>query len=146
MLKSFVMLSMLAITTAPSIAGEPSEVVRFFYNNPGVESQPENRERFTGPALEFLNAADTAWDRDETACIDFGFAIDAQDFDEAEISRTLKLDETVSGDIAHVVARFDNFGQPTEVEWTLSQSAAGWQVTDIASEANQWRVSSMNCE
>jgi len=146
MLKSFVTLSMLVITTAPAIAGEPGDAVRYFYENLGAESDLENRDRFTGPALDFLNAADAAWVRDETNCIEFGFAIDAQDFDEAEIANTLKLDETVDGDTASVVAKFDNFGQPTEVEWTLSQSAAGWQVTDIASEANQWRVSSMSCE
>jgi hypothetical protein len=146
MLKTLVALSLLSIATAPAAAGEPGEAVRFFYVDPGAVYQPENRVLFTGPALDFLNAADAAWDRDETVCIDFGFAVDAQDYDDAEILRTLKLDETVSGDTASVTAHFDNFGQPTRIEWTLQKNAGNWLVSDIASEANQWRVSSMICE
>jgi len=146
MLRYLVLLSVLSAPAAPAFAGGPSDAVKYFYDNLGAESDLENRDRFTGPALDFLNAADAAWVRDETNCIEFGFAIDAQDFDEAEIARTLKLDETVDGDTAHVVAQFDNFGQSTEVEWMLSQSAAGWQVSDIVSEANDWRVSAMSCK
>lgn len=146
MLKSLALFSVLAVCATPSFAGEPSDAVRYFYENLGAESDLDNRSRFTGPALDFLNAADAAWIRDETACIDFGFAIDAQDFDEAEIARTLMLDETVDSNTANVVAQFDNFGQPTEVEWTLSQGAAGWQVSDVASKANDWRVSAMHCQ
>jgi len=146
MLKHLVVLSALALPSAPAFAGDPSEAVRYFYDHLGSETDLENRGLFTGPALDFLNAADAAWIRDESNCIEFGFAIDAQDFDEAEIARTLKLDETVDGDTAHVVAQFDNFGQSTKVEWMLSQSAAGWQVSDIASDTNDWRVSAMSCK
>lgn len=146
MLKHLVLVSLLALPSAPAFAGDPSDVVRYFYDHLGAETDLENRGRFTGPVLDFLNAADAAWIRDETNCIDFGFAIDAQDFDEAEIAKTLKLDERVDGDTAHVVAQFNNFGQSTKVEWTLSQSAAGWQVSDIASDTNDWRVSAMSCK
>lgn len=146
MRKSFALLATLAFYATPAFAGEPSDAVRYFYENLGAETEMENRDRFAGPALDFLNAADAAWVRDETNCIEFGFAIDAQDFDEAEIVRTLELDEAVDGDTAMVVAHFDNFGQATEVEWTLSQNAAGWQVSDIASRANDWRVSTMSCQ
>lgn len=145
MLLRLVLLSVLALFSKPAFAGDPSDTVKYFYDHLGAESEFENRGRFTGPALDFLNAADAAWIGDETNCIDFGFAIDAQDFDEAEIARTLKLEETVDGNTARVVAQFDNFGQSTKVEWTLSQSAAGWQVSDIASKANDWRVSAMSC-
>ncbi|MEP3435648.1 MAG: hypothetical protein ABJN75_02500 [Hoeflea sp.] len=147
MLKSLLMLSVLAAATAsPAIAGEPAEAVRFFYENLGGEAGPENRDRFTGPALDFLNAADAAWVRDETNCIDFGLAIDAQDFDDAEIARTLKLDETIKGDTATVTAYFDNFGLATSVEWTLQKDADSWLVSDIASPDNAWRVSAMTCK
>lgn len=147
MLKTLAALPVLfMIATASVLAGEPADAVRFFYDNLGAETQPENRDRFTGPALEFLNAADAAWERDETNCIEFGFPVDAQDFDDAEIAKTLKLDETVNGDSADVKASFNNFGQATQVEWSLTRTAAGWQVSDIASEANQWRVSRMTCD
>ena len=146
MLKALVSMCLLALTAASASAGEAADAVRFFYDNLGAETQPENRDRFTGPALDFLNAAEAAWDRDETVCIDFGFAVDAQDFDDAEIAKTLKLDETVNGDTAEVTATFENFGQATQVEWSLQSSGAGWQVSDIASEANNWRMSSMTCQ
>ncbi len=147
MLKSLAVLpAFFMIATASVFAGEPADAVKFFYDNLGSETQPENRDRFTGPALEFLNAADAAWAKDETNCIEFGFPVDAQDFDDAEIAKTLKLDETVDGDTARVKASFNNFGQATQVEWSLKKTAAGWQVSDIGSEANQWRVSSMTCE
>ncbi len=146
MLKHLVLVSVFALPTAPVLAGDPSVAVQYFYDHLGTESELENRDRFAGPALEFLNAADVAWDQDETRCLDFGFPVDAQDFDEAEIAKTLKLDETVDSDTAKVVAQFDNFGQPTEVEWTLEQNATGWQVSDVASEANDWRMSTISCE
>ena len=146
MLKYLVALSMFVAATAPSAAGEASDVVKLFYDDPAALSDPDKRALFTGPVLDFLNAADAAWDRDETVCIDFGFAVDAQDYDDAEILRTLQLDEAVSGDTASVTAQFDNFGQSTRIEWTLSKDADSWLVSDIASQANQWRVSSMVCE
>ena len=147
MLKSLAVLPVcFLIATAPVLAGEPADAVKYFYDNLGAETQPENRDRFSGPALDFLNAADAAWERDETNCIEFGFSIDAQDFDDAEIAKTLKLDETVNGDTAEVKASFDNFGQATQVEWSLKKSAAGWQVSDIGSSVNDWRLSAMSCE
>ena len=147
MLRSLAVLSMLLTTTAtPVFAGEAADVVGYFYDNLGAETQPENRGRFTGPALAFLNAADAAWERDETNCIEFGFSVDAQDFDEAEIEKTLALDETIDGDTATVIAAFENFGQATRVEWTLRQTPSGWLVSDIASPTNGWRVSSMTCQ
>lgn len=146
MLKNLVALSMISMAACPAVAGEASDLVKTFYDDPAALSDPDRRTSFTGPALDFLNAADAAWDRDETVCIDFGFAVDAQDYDDAEILRTLKLDETVSGDTASVIAQFDNFGQPTRIDWTLRKEAGSWLVSDIASEANQWRVSGMSCE
>jgi hypothetical protein len=146
MLKCLVLMSVFALPTAPALAGDPSLAVQYFYDNLSAETGLENRDRFAGPALDFLNAADAAWDRDETLCLDFGFPVDAQDYDDAEIARTLKFEETVDGDTANVVAHFDNFGEPTEVEWTLVQKSAGWQVSDVASTANDWRLSTFSCE
>ncbi|OCW57126.1 hypothetical protein [Hoeflea olei] len=147
MRKTFPILTLLAsIAAGPAVAGEPAEAVRYFYENIGAEVDVASRDRFTSPALDFLNAADAAWDRDETVCIDFGFAVDAQDFDEDEIATTLKLDETVEGDTARVSARFENFGQPTQVDWTLRKGATGWLVADIAAPDKSWSVSTMECQ
>ncbi|WP_110031417.1 hypothetical protein [Hoeflea marina] len=146
MLKFLASISLLALTCAPAMAGDASEVVKAFYADPGSEYQLENRDRFVDPVLKFLVDSDAAWNRDETVCIDFVFSIDGQDFDLEEITRTLKLDETVNGDTARVMAHFTNFDNPTEVEWTLVHSSAGWQVSDIASLTNEWRVSDMTCQ
>lgn len=146
MLKVLVSLSLLAMTAVPAFAGEPADVVKAFYEDPGSEYQLESRDRFADPMLKFLNDSDAAWNRDETVCIDFVFSIDGQDFDLEEIARTLKLDETVKGDTATVLAHFNNFDQPTEIEWTLKHDAGVWLVSDIASVANDWRVSTMTCE
>lgn len=144
---SLLILSMLVtIPAASAIAGEPGDAVRFFYDHLGAETEPGSRDRFTGPALDFLNAADAAWLRDQTNCIEFGFPVDAQDFDEEEIARTLKLDESVEGDTATVIAKFDNFGKATHIEWTLRNAATGWLVSDIASPDSAWRVSAMSCK
>jgi hypothetical protein len=146
MLKHLLSLSLLAVTGASAMAGEPSDAVKYFYDDPGSEYQLENRDRFTGPMLDYLNAVNAAWDRDETICVDFVFSIDGQDFDQEEISSSLKLDETVSGDSATVVAHFTNFEQPSDIEWTLRKDAGRWLVSDIASLTTNWRVSSMTCE
>lgn len=146
MIRYLVVMSMISMTAGHAAAGEASDVVRGFYDDPAALADPAKRSLFTGPVLDFLNSADVAWDRDETVCIDFGFAVDGQDYDDAEILSTLRLDETVSGDTASVIAQFDNFGQATRVEWTLHRDAGNWLVSDIASEANQWRVSRMVCE
>ncbi|WP_322987942.1 hypothetical protein [Hoeflea sp.] len=146
MFRIFACLSMVALFAAPALAGEATDAVSFFYQDPGAEYLPENRARFTGPMLDFLNDAGAAWERDEINCISFVFSIDAQDLDLDEITRTLKYDEAVEGERAVVTAHFANFGQSTEIEWTLQHSGAGWQVSDIASLTNDWRVSSMSCD
>ena len=146
MLKVLVSMSLLALTGAPAFAGEPTEIVRAFYAAPGSETMPENRAKLTGPLLDLLKASEEAWDRDETVCLDFAFSIDAQDFDQEEITRSLKLDETVSGETARVTANFTNFGNPTTVEWTLVHSTSGWLVSDIASPTSDWRASTVTCE
>ena len=146
MLKVLVSMSLLALIAVPAFAGEPTDIVRAYYANPGSEVMPENRAKLTGPLLDLLEASEASWDRDETVCLDFAFSIDAQDFDQEEITKSLKLDETVSADTAKVTANFTNFDNPTTVEWTLVHSASGWLVSDIASLTSDWRASTMTCE
>lgn len=147
MLKPLAVLSILLTTAAtPVFAGEAVDAVKYFYDNLGDEFAPGQRHRYTGPALDYLTAADVAWERDEANCISFSFAVDGQDYDDEELASTLKLDEMVEGGTAKVTASFVNFGQPTQVEWTLQTSGNGWLVSDIASLANDWRVSEMSCE
>ncbi|MDP3523811.1 MAG: hypothetical protein Q8S27_04480, partial [Hoeflea sp.] len=111
MLKSLAVLSIFLTTAATHAhAGDAADAVKYFYDNLGGEFAPGHRHRYTGPALDYLTAADAAWERDETNCISFSFAVDGQDFDDAELASTLKLDEVVDGETATVTASFVNFG------------------------------------
>ena len=138
-------LSILLPTAA--FAGPAADAVAYFYKKGiGTEAMEETRDRFTGAAKAFLDANDRVFDEREEICLDFGLAVDGQDYDEAEIARSLKLHETVDGDAAMVIARFTNFGEPREIEWTLAKEGGAWKVSDIANNALGWRVSQFTCQ
>lgn len=128
-----------------AFAGPASDAVRWFYENVGKEAEPESRARFTGAARAYLDANDRAWEEREEVCLDFGMTIDAQDYDEAEIARSLELTESVQGDGAIVMAKFSNFGQRQTLEWTLERDGRMWLVADIMSLQGGWRLSEFSC-
>lgn len=135
------------LSPVAAFAGPAADAVSYFYRQGiGTESMEESRSRFTGPAKAFLDANDRIFDEREEICLDFGLAVDGQDYDEAEVARSLKLDETVSGTGAIVIARFTNFGEPREIEWTLVEEGGAWKVSDIANNALGWRVSRFTCQ
>lgn len=140
-------LALATLLSQPAWAGPAADAVGYFYaEGIGMEADESSRDRFTGPARAYLDASDRAFDEREEICLDFGLAVDGQDFDAAEIARTLELDEAADGGAAIVVASFTNFGQPREIEWTLVEENGAWKVTDIANEAAGWRVSQFVCE
>lgn len=134
------------VATSPALAGPAADAVRFFYDHAGTEMEEANRDRFTGPARELLDANDRSWEEYGEVCIDFAFPIDGQDFDEDEIARTLTLDETVSGASAVVNARFSLFGEPRHIEWSLAREGNAWKVADVASPETGWRLGEITCE
>jgi len=138
----------LVLGSAPAaLAGPAADAVRYFYDNPGAELLEENRDRFTGAARAVLDANDRMWAESEDVCIDFGITVDAQDFDEDEIARTLALDERVAGDAAEVTARFSLFDEPRTIAWHLLQEGGAWKVADIAGlDGEGWRMSEFDCE
>lgn len=129
--------------SVPAYAGTPTESVRFFYDNIGAEFDVENRERFAGKAQKVLDS--TAVETEEP-CIDFALALDAQDYDEAEIAKSLKLAESIDGLTAIVDATFLIFGEPREVLWALEKTGEDWKVTDIFSPDEDWRLTKMECK
>ncbi len=137
---------MLAPTTA--VAGPASDAIRFFYSPPSYEPDPSVRDRFVDPARTKFEENDKANDGGET-CFDWVLAIDAQDLDEAELARTLQLDETVSGDDAEVIATFTLFpGQRDarrEIVWSLRNIDGDWKVSDIESRTNDWKLTELGC-
>jgi hypothetical protein len=136
----------LALTAAPAFAGPASDAVQFFYSNIGAEFDEANRDRFVDPAKSVFEAAV----KTEEPCLDFGVAIDAQDYDEAQIAKTLKLVEEVKGDSAMVTASFSLFeGDPQndrEIVWELRQVGGQWKVSDIGQANGAWKLSEFKCE
>lgn len=132
--------------SASAHAGAASEVVASLYDSVGMEADIALRDFYTDPALTRLNQNDAAFDRGGERCIDFGIAVDGQDFDADEIARTLDLSEEGEDDRTRVVASFSNFGQATRIEWTLELVGGEWKVADVASPQGGWRLSQFDCE
>jgi hypothetical protein len=136
----------LAVTAVPAFAGPASDAVQFFYSNIGAEYDAANRGRFVDPAKSVLDANE----KSEEPCLDFGLALDAQDYDDAEVAKTLKLAEDLNGDSAMVTASFSLFpGDPQndrEIVWELKQVGGQWKVSDIGQANGAWRLSEFTCQ
>ena len=141
-----------AAASEAKAAETPSETVRQFYSPTVIwEADPAVRDRFTGAAKALLDKDDiVSKDHTELGCLGFALAIDAQDLDQDEINRTLKLTESLHGDSATVVATFKLFpGQSDndrEMTWSLQRFDGDWKVADIRSETGNWRLSELNCD
>ncbi len=123
-------------------AGAPEPDARF----PAMR-RPENRADHFAPALVAL------FDRDDRltasrggiGCIDFAIELDGNDFDEAEIGRTLRVEEVSrTAATATVDARFDVFGAPNHFRWSFVADGDRWMIADIESVGN-WRLSETPC-
>ncbi|MBN9438368.1 hypothetical protein [Bosea sp. (in: a-proteobacteria)] len=141
------MLGLLA-AAGSALAQAPEEIVRGIYEGGGARSSidrlraPGARNRYFQPALVRLFDAN---DREE--CIDFGLHINGQDFDEAEIARSLRLEARQEGERAVVEARFRSFGKPNHFRFEFLRSGESWKIADIASLApdERWRLSATPC-
>ncbi|MDI6027692.1 hypothetical protein QBK99_16010 [Corticibacterium sp. UT-5YL-CI-8] len=136
---------------APALAGPVSDTVRYFYETFKFEGAPEMRDRFADPAKAKFDKNDRLIESgDNVGCIDFSLALDAQDYDEAEVARTLKLEEKLSGDSAEVTAQFRIFAEGDDTErqilWSLENVGGVWKITDIASKTGDWRLSEFYCD
>jgi hypothetical protein len=135
-----------------AVAGPASDAVKFFYT-PEVkfEADAQYRSRFTEPVTKLfeLNDAAIAKNPDQLACIDFDPGLDAQDFDQATIDKTLKLSEQVDGDTAQVTAAFNLFpgddDPGREMLWSMKKIDGKWKIADIASQSNNWKLSELGC-
>lgn len=145
------LLSGLASLPALAQTPTPEQVVRGIYGGVGGDGprstidhlrEPQNRARHFAPNLVRLLNAD---DREE--CIDFGLHIGGQNFDEAEIARTLRFETRMGDERAAVDARFRNLGVPNHFRFDFVRSGEGWKIADIASLAAdaQWRLSTFRC-
>jgi hypothetical protein len=137
-----VLLAALA-TALPAVAfaGPASDAVKFFYV-PEVkfEADAQYRDR---------NDQATKKNPDQVACIDFDPGLDAQDFDQKTVTKTLKLAEKLDGDNAEVTASFSLFPEgddaKREMAWSLKKIDGKWKISDIASKTSDWKLSALEC-
>lgn len=139
----------LTMIAGPAMSGPASDAVRFFYVPVKWEAEAQYRDRFTGPAKALFDLNDKM-PPDEIGCIDFGPGVDAQDFDDATIKKSLKLTEQVDGSSATVTASFMLFPDnpeegKREVQWSLVNEGGKWKIADIASLSSGWKLSELEC-
>jgi hypothetical protein len=135
-----------------AFAGPASDAVKFFYT-PEVkfEADAQYRSHFTEPVTKLFELNDAAIRKnpDQLACIDFDPGLDAQDFDQASIDKTLKLSEKVNGDTAQVTATFqllpEDDDSSREMLWSMKKIDGKWRIADIASKSNNWTLSELGC-
>lgn len=148
---SSVVFAFALLVPVAAFAGPASDAVKFFYPPVESETDPAIRDHFTDPAKTKLDQNDKLTQTDEIGCIDFVLAVDAQDFDDAEVARTLKLKEEVTGDDALVTATFRVFpNDPADVpdrlvKWTLKKVGGDWKIADIESPEYGWKLSDFDC-
>lgn len=139
---------------AGSALAGPEETVRWIYESyksdtPGPRgyaalSQAERRSDFLSERLRAFHAAnDTHGDDLASACVDFAFDIPGQDYDAAEIARTLQISATGTETAQDVTARFTNFGTPAEITYHFVPEDGLWKIDDITGPG--WRVSEIPC-
>jgi len=141
----------LSLTALPAFAGPATDAVKFFYSPQANVSDPALRDHFVDPALTIFKKDDKLSNNGtEIGCIDFALQFDAQDLDDAEVAKTLKLAEDVKDDIATVTASFRLFpgedGSKRSIVWSLEQVGGAWKIADIASGTGDWKLSDFECD
>jgi hypothetical protein len=137
---------------AAAFSAQAADAVKFFYL-PVIkfEADAQYRSRFTEPVTKLFDLNDQAAKNhpDEVPCIDFDPGLDAQDFDQNSVSKTLKLAEAVDGDSAEVTATFNLFAEgedsKREMVWSLRKIDGQWKIADIASKTSGWTLSGLEC-
>ena len=137
----------LLLAPAAAGAGEASDVVKAFYDHPGLELDPTARDLFVDPAKKVLDQNDAIKAGGEPdGCLDPALPFDDSDYDAAVVASSLKLDEQVEGESAKVVATFNVSEGRARVEWRLKRVGSAWKVSDIVSMSKDWALSQFNCE
>jgi hypothetical protein len=139
-------LPLLLVTVLPASAGAPSEVVRRFYEQPGLELEKSARSDFLDPARKVLNLNDIIREGGDEGCLDPALPFNDTNYDPAEVLQTLKLEELVSGGEATVVAKFKAENEIQAVQWRLKDIGGEWRIFDIVSMSKDWALSRFQCE
>lgn len=123
-----------------ALAQTAEETVRGFYGDPPFDFfEPGNWRELTGPALATVKKNAEA-PGGEVGCLDFMPTVDGQDYDAAEIARTLTLTDEGGGS---VLATFKMFGEDRRLHWSMQKEKGAWKVADLASETGDWRLGAL---
>jgi hypothetical protein len=149
MKSSIYLAAAILVAATPALAGEAEDFVRTFYTDIQYEADPTYRDKFVDPARAKLEENDKTPDGD-VGCIDGILALNAQDYDDTAVKKSLKLEEKLTGDDATVAARFSllDDDQPEsvrEIVWSLKKVGGAWKVADIAAPADNWKLSALDC-
>ncbi len=152
-----VLIFALVLAWAPALTAQtPEEMVRWVYMSeaaPGPAEQrgiwflasPEQRGNyFTRRMVYFFDANDSYGDNLAEACIDFSPSIPGNDYDEAELVRTLTLTSQNRAEGVTVTASFTTFGYPASVSYDFLPEDGFWKIDDIV--LNGHRMSDIPCE
>lgn len=130
----------------PASAGEPSEVVRAFYLQPGLELESSARDQFIDPARKILDQNDEIRQGGPDGCLDPSLPFNDSDFDPAVVEKTLTLKEIEAGEEATVLATFMASNEAQSVQWRLKKVDGAWKIYDIVSMTKDWALSRFQCE
>ncbi len=144
--RSAVSLFMLLATAPSAVAGPASDVVRQFYEQPGLELEKSARSDFLDPARKVLNLNDIIREGGDEGCLDPHLPFNDTNYDPAEVLKTLQLEELVKGSEATVVAKFRAEDQLQAVQWRLKDIGGDWRIFDIVSMTKDWALSRFQCE
>lgn len=149
MVKLWLHVAILIHLAAGATAAEtPEAIVRGIYAGGLTQSSfsrlrsPAHRAQYFQPALVKLFAAD---DRTENLCIDFAITSSGQDYDDKEITRTLRIETKAGDNRAAVDVRFQNFGEANHIRYDFARAGERWKIADIASLSHRWRLSKLRC-
>ena len=131
---------------AAATPGQPSEIVRPFYQQPGLELEPEGRALFIDPGLRVLEQNDLIRQGGEEGCLDPALPFDDTDYVAEEVLSSLELREVVADEHATVVASFTAEGATHRVQWVLRNVDGSWKISDIFSMSKDWALSRFQCE
>jgi hypothetical protein len=144
---------------APAAAQTPEEIVRWIYTSLSLPSEgqakglhyltvPERRGTYLSQRLVRLYETDDLnsnfGDDLMRACFERGFEIPGNDYEAAEIARTLTITTEHDAARQRITARFTNFGTPAQIHYDFLVEDGFWRIDDIGYPG--WKLSDVTCE
>ncbi|NVJ92374.1 MAG: hypothetical protein HWE34_11990 [Methylocystaceae bacterium] len=98
---------------------------------------PELVRKFFSPSLAQFHLS-----HDNNHCADFALLVDGQDED---ISGFRINAPNVAGDVAQVLVRFKNFGEPNEIHFDFARVSGNWRIEDYGPSGLSLRDTLRQC-